>query len=177
MRKSLIAIFAAILVAGPAAAAGYLKAEQQPGFVVGYSASNGQAAITEEVPSGETVDKWTRMITSQFFRGFARASSPYAFLEGMQKSLASGCPGFKVSAITTEPLAGQPAARMRADCPLNPKTGLPETFWIIAIANQNDMHIRQVAFRKVPDAADTAWAERVLLAARWCGDTAATGGC
>jgi hypothetical protein len=51
---------------------------------------------------------------------------------------------------------------MRVDCPLNPATGLPETFFAKAVPGAADMHVAQVAFRRVPSAQDATWAERYL---------------
>ena len=55
-----------------------------------------------------------------------------------------------------------------ADCPRNPQTGLPETFLILAIEGANDMHVAQVAFRRVPSAQDIAWAEAQLESVALC---------
>jgi hypothetical protein len=129
-----------------------------PGFVVGFEAEKNGNLILEQVPAGESVEKWTRMVTTQRFAGVARRTDGNGFLQLMLNGLQGGCPGAKV--IYRRP-AGK-AAQMRVDCPRNPGTGLPETFFAKAIPGGSDMHVAQVAFRRVPSAQDVAWAERYL---------------
>jgi hypothetical protein len=129
-----------------------------PGFIQGYQAARDGNSIVEEIPAGENVDKWTRMVTTQNFAGVASRIDANGFLQSMIDGLANACPGAKV---TYRRAAGK-TAQMRVDCPLNPSTGLPETFFAKAMAGSADMHVAQVAFRREPRAADVAWAERYL---------------
>lgn len=178
LRKFLLVIAGSVLLAAaPLNTEGYLTADHLDGFIVGYTQSNGQMAITEEIPAGETVERWTRMITSQFFAGMSKLQTPHAFLQGMKTNLARGCPGAKTSKIDDSGFSNRPAARMRVDCPLNSQTGQPETFWILVVAGPEDLHVRQVAFRKMPDATDEAWADRVLMNVRWCAGPTAQSTC
>jgi hypothetical protein len=55
---------------------------------------------------------------------------------------------------------------MRVDCPINPSTGKPETFFAKAMPSASDMHVAQVAFRRVPSSADTSWAENYLASVK-----------
>jgi hypothetical protein len=128
------------------------------GFVVGYQVAKNGNLIIEQIPSGETVDRWTRMVTTQRFAGVATRSDGNGFLQIMLNGLQTGCPGAKLSYRRP---AGK-GAQMRVDCPRNPSTGLPETFFAKAIAGKSDMHVAQVAFRRLPSAEDAAWAERYL---------------
>jgi hypothetical protein len=129
-----------------------------PGFVVGYQVARNGNLIIEQVPSGETVDKWTRMVTTQRFAGVARRTDGNGFLQNMLNGLQSGCPGAK---LTYRRPSGK-TAQMRVDCPRNPSMGLPEIFFAKAMPGASDMHVAQVAFRRVPNARDVAWAERYL---------------
>ena len=129
-----------------------------PSFVIGYSVARDGNSIVEEVPKGETVDKWTRMVTTQRFAGVARRTDSNGFLQSMLDRLQQACPGAKV--IYRRP--GGKSSQMRVDCPLNPSTGLPETFIAKAIRGAADMHVAQVAFRRVPTAEDVSWADRYL---------------
>jgi len=129
-----------------------------PGFVAGYEVAKNGNYIQEQVPAGENVEKWTRMVTTQRFAGVAEATSANGFLQLMIDGLASGCPGATV--VYRRP-SGK-TAQMRVDCPTNPKTGLPETFFAKAMAGSTDMHVAQVAFRSIPKANDVAWAEKYL---------------
>jgi hypothetical protein len=130
-----------------------------PGFVVGYQLARGGNLIVEQVPAGETVDRWTRMVTTQRFAGVARRVDADGFLQTMIDGLASGCPGATIAYRR----ASGGTAQMRVDCPLNPATGRPETFFAKAFAGSTDIHVAQVAFRRVPNAADISWAEKYLV--------------
>ncbi|HET9460271.1 MAG TPA: hypothetical protein VFO51_09865 [Sphingomicrobium sp.] len=128
------------------------------GFVVGYEAARDGNSIVEQVPEGETVQRWTRMVTTQRFAGVARRADADGFLQVMLDGLQQACPGATVAYRRP----GAKVAQMRVDCPLNPATGLPETFFAKAMPGAVDMHVSQVAFRRAPSASDVAWAERYL---------------
>ena len=129
-----------------------------PGFVAGYEVARDGNYIQEQVPAGENVEKWTRMVTTQRFAGVATTTDANGFLQLMINGLAEGCPGAKVVYRRS---SGK-TAQMRVDCPRNPKTGLPEVFFAKAIAGSADMHVAQVAFRSIPKSGDAAWAEKYL---------------
>jgi hypothetical protein len=139
-----------------------------PGFVVGFEKANAEQSIVERVPAGESVERWTRMLTSQRFMGRASDPGPRQLLVNIQNLMENACPGGSTSEIVTMTISGRPAARMRSDCPLNPQTGLPETFFIIAFAGTDDLFAEQVAFRRVPTAADLAFGTKDLQAVRLC---------
>jgi len=61
------------------------------GFVVGNQQSSGGASILEEVPAGETVQKWTRMVTTQRFEGLAERLDAAGFLNMLAKATARSC--------------------------------------------------------------------------------------
>ena len=129
-----------------------------PGFIKGYQVARNGNSILEQVPAGENVEHWTRMVTTQRFAAIAASTSANEFLQIMIDGLSGACPGARIAYRR----ASGRVAQMRVDCPLNPKTGLPETFFAKAIAGSSDMHVAQVAFRQVPKGADVAWAERYL---------------
>lgn len=128
------------------------------GFVVGHQVASNGNLIIEQVPAGENVDRWTRMVTTQRFAGIALRVDANGFLQTMINGLSGACPGARV----TYRRPGAKLAQMRVDCPRNPATGLPETFFAKAMTGSSDMHIAQVAFRRVPTAKDVAWAEKYL---------------
>lgn len=129
-----------------------------PGFVAGHEAAKNGNYIQEQVPAGENVEKWTRMVTTQRFAGVARETDANGFLQLMINGLSEGCPG---ATIVYRRVSGK-TAQMRVDCPLNPKTKLPETFFAKTLAGSSDMHVAQIAFRSLPKASDIAWAEKYL---------------
>jgi hypothetical protein len=162
MRRPLI-LLALLATAAAAPPAGErLALPALPGLGIVHQQSAKGNSIEEQVPRGETIQQWTRMVTSLRFGGLASQATPVAALDRLATSVAGSCPG--AVATPTRPLtvSGRPAAEMRADCPLNPQTGLPETFFAKAIAGASDLHMVQVAFRRVPSEADKAWAESIL---------------
>ena len=76
-------------------------------------------------------------------------------------------PQFRATAMRETPFS-RPAARMRSDCPMNPQTGLPESYFIVAFAGTKDLFAEQVAFRRAPTAADLSFASKDLQQVRWC---------
>ncbi|WP_338503313.1 hypothetical protein V6R86_07415 [Sphingomonas kaistensis] len=129
-----------------------------PGFIVGYKAELGGGSLLEEVPTGETVQKWTRMVTTQKFENIAYRLSP----DRMMGSLATNYMTTCVGGTATEVGRDGDFSTVRADCPKNPQTGLPETMLARAIADEGTLHVFQVAWRRVPTAADLAWGEAYL---------------
>jgi hypothetical protein len=159
------------------ARAEHLASPDLPGFVVGHEAANAEQSIREEVPSGETVDDWTRMVTTQRFGGAATRLTPTAFLEVITSNLTAACPGARTSRVLAGTRGGHPSAQMRAFCPLLAQTGKPETFIMLAITGANDLHVKQVAFRRVPTDEDVEWGEAVLAAVVFCDTGEASEGC
>ena len=169
MRK----ILSAVVIGAFASAAGAQSVQEQVvkpalrGFVVGHSASTGPVSIQEEVPAGETIHNWTRMVTTQRFAGVGDRISAQQFLEMLSSRASSNCRDGQASSVG---LVGK-AARVRADCPSNPATGKPETFFAWATSGASDLHVVQVAFRRTPTSEDVKWAEAYLKGVRLCNES------
>ena len=149
MRIAAIRMTVLLLLTGAAAAAQSaerLVAPALPGFVVGYSAGNAQQSIREEIPRGETVEAWTRMVTTQRFTGLAQRTTPVAYAQSVLAPLPRACPGAAISPVTQLTVAGRPAVRFQVDCP-HSAGGRPESFILLAIAGRSDMHVKQTAWR------------------------------
>lgn len=178
--RSIVALLATAAIASlplSPAWADHLAAEDLPGFVVGHEAANAEQSIREEVPAGETVEDWTRMVTTQRFGGAAARVTPTGFLEMIGRNLAAVCPGARTSKILTNPRGGHAAAQVRAFCPLLAQTGKPETFIMLVIAGSEDLHVKQVAFRREPTDDDVEWGEAVLAAVVYCETAQRDAGC
>lgn len=147
------------------------------GFIVGYQASNAEQSIVELVPAGETVHNWSTMITDQRLAGLARRATPRQFAELMARGMAQGCPGGKVTRIVDFKIDQRPASQLYAECPLNPDTGKPEAFIGLLIAGEDDLHSRQVAWRRLPSLTDTNWAETILAGTHLCAPGGKAKGC
>ena len=177
--RTLAAIVAMLLLTGasPPAPGEHLAAASLPGFVEGYAAANASQSIREEIPQNETVEAWTRMVTTQRFAGLADRASPADYLGNVAAGMMQACPGGRTNKIASRTVAGRAGAIMRADCPFLASTGKPESFIIVALPGTHDMHVRQVAFRRVPTKADLDWAETVLAGVRLCPAGSRMAGC
>jgi hypothetical protein len=144
-----------------------LAAPMLPGFVLGFEAANARESIREDVPRGETVDRWTRMVTTQRFAGLAARSTPAEYGRTIAGLVAPACPGARVSPAVSLTVSGRQAGRFQVDCPRN-QGGQRETFILLAIAGASDMHVKQVAFRGPLSAADLAWGYKYLGAVALC---------
>lgn len=166
MRFGLLA-GAALALGAPAmaqSAGERLAAPPLPGFVVGYSAGNAQQSIREEIPRGETVQRWTRMVTTQWFAGLAARATPAQYARTMLSKLPQQCPGARVSPVDSLTVSGRPAARFQVDCPI----GGGETFILLAVAGQRDMHVKQVAWRGPTTSAGLQWGRGFLAGTVLC---------
>ena len=170
MRKrfAIMAAMAAFPAAAQTSGGEHIGQAPLPGFVLAHRVEGGGSLIEERIPQGETVEAWTRMVTVQRFAGASQRLRASDLLANIQNGLRTSCPEATTTAISGETISGRRAARMRADCPLLAQTGLPETFVILVIEGSSDLHVAQVAFRRVPTAADLAWADRHLASVVLC---------
>ncbi len=151
----------------PAQANETLVSPDLPGFVVGYAKSDRNQSIREEVPQGETVQRWTKMVTTQWFRKLAERLSPVEYANKMLESLPRSCPGATASSVQN--VSGQKAVRFKVVCP-STATGQAESFFLMAIAGKEDMHVKQVAFRGEASSKDFLWARKFLSGVYLCKD-------
>jgi hypothetical protein len=149
-----------------------------PDLVVAFEQRDRGSTIVERVPPDETVQQWSVMATNQRFAGLiGRGATLDDWLGNFLGGLENGCPGYRATAPRRFTEAGRPALELRLDCPRNPATGLPETFFLRAIAGRADLHVAQVAFRRSPSAADVAYAEAHLASVRYCQRNGASPAC
>jgi hypothetical protein len=167
--RLLIGGLALAALPGPASAQAdeRLVSPALPGFVLGHSAGNSQQSIREEVPAGETVQAWTRMVTTQRFVGLAARATVAAYARNILASLPRSCPGATASPITGLTVSGRPAARIQVDCPRS-AGGQPETFILLAVAGTSDMHVKQIALRGGTTPAGLAWGRSFLSGTTFC---------
>lgn len=146
-----------------------LVAPRLDGWTIGFYRANEQQSIREEVPRGQTVEAWTRMVTTQRFTGLAARTSPTAYARDVIGLVPGSCPGARISPVQNVQLSGRAAVRLRVDCLSNPAAaGKAETYIMIAVAGERDMHVKQVAFRGGMGPADLPWAERFLAGIAFC---------
>jgi hypothetical protein len=138
-----------------------------PGFVTGHAAANAQQSILEQVPAGESVRAWTRMVTTQRYGGLARRATVAQYAQNVRNAVPGACPGATMSPLTSLTISGRPAAQFQLDCPRS-AGGQPETFIMLAIAGPSDIHVKQVAWRGGTTPAALAWGRQFLAATVLC---------
>jgi hypothetical protein len=119
------------------------------GFVVGDTQSNGREDMAEYVPTGESVNDWSRMVTVQIFHGLANADTE-AFAGKLETGWKSACPGGNAKKIKTGAENGYPFSLWVFNCALNPETNKPETMFLKAIGGGDALYSAQYAFRSLP---------------------------
>ncbi len=149
------ALFAAALIAAPAVAAP-LMMPAVPGYELAHTQKNATGAIAEYVPKGQTVQNYTRMISTNLLGGFGKVPSPELIAE-FAKRYVAGCPGAKVVAVPMGKAAGA-----RIDCTRHPNTGKTETVFARAIPAGADQYIAHVTYRYIPMPKETQWARDFL---------------
>jgi len=165
-----VVVLAAFATAGEAAPpAEWVGQAALPDLVIGFQRAEGGSMIVERIPPGETVQRWTRMVTNQRFAGVIARGGTVAEWHGhFMGGLIGGCPGYRAAEPARLRIEGRDAIEFRVDCPRNPATGLPETFLLRAIAGRADLHVAQVAFRYVPSVAESRWARDHLASVTLC---------
>jgi hypothetical protein len=167
-RKAWLGVAALLSVLATVGPAGAQLADEnllQPlprDFAIGFRTTHGEMVMTEAVPVGETVQAWTRMITTQMFRG-RRDMQTAPFLSGIGRQWLAACAGSVAPVIHTGDANGYVVSMMLLTCPLNPATGKPETTLFRAIKGADSFYVVQYAYRSIPTP------ERIEAAAHYLG--------
>jgi hypothetical protein len=108
---------------------------------LGFKDSRDGVSLMEWVPTNETVENWSEMVTAQVF---ARRPDlePTAFLGAIQKQWLAACKGSTSAPIITDKVNGYAAAMM-----LLPSAGKPETTMLRAIKGTDALYVVQRATR------------------------------
>ncbi|MCB2049695.1 MAG: hypothetical protein KDE32_15950 [Novosphingobium sp.] len=144
-----------------------IHAPDLPGFYVAHEQANNNQSIREEIPKNETVERWSKMVTTQWFRKLTERLTPVEYLGKMKASLPKSCPGATSSQIQSLKVSGYDAARFKVVCP-NTANGMAESFFLLAVAGKQDMYVKQVAFRGEASSADFLWARKFLAGVVMC---------
>jgi hypothetical protein len=120
-----------------------------PGYKVGFSDKKPDMLMTEFVPSKETVENWTEMVTVQVF--FGLKVTPQQFMDDMGKRWRAACPDAEEAHTVAEaPENGYPTLVWLLSCPKNPGTGKPEITWFKAVEGNDSFYLVQKAFKFEP---------------------------
>jgi len=158
-------MFFTVAMALTALAGEWLAMPMPDGFVTAHKQEAQAGAIEERIATGETVQRWTRMITMiRLNQDYPAANYARAF----EDSVLRDCKGATATPRIAATIGAHPAIASRIACPLNAATGLPETFLYRVATVGGRLHMVQVAFRRDASPADIAWAEARLDEALLC---------
>jgi hypothetical protein len=119
-----------------------------PGYKIDFQDKKPNSLMNEMVPTTETVNNWTEMVTVQIF--YNMKATPEQFVDKMASGWKSACPGATSSAIASGPENGYPSGVWLLNCPKNPGTGKPEITWIKAVQGNDSFYVVQKAFKFTP---------------------------
>ena len=136
------------------------------GYVIGYEQTSADLSIREEVPEGESVEAWSRMVTTQRFA--KSEQSALQFAETVKGMVQQSCAQTSMSAPGEIVHQGYKAASFSATCYSEPARGGVETFFMMAVRAPDALLVKQVAFKRDIERADMEFAVAVLRGARVC---------
>jgi hypothetical protein len=119
------------------------------GFELGFEATSAEGVeIHEFVPTGETVEDWSAMVTIQIFRGLGDIPGDVLAIN-MAKGWKGACgEDAPVTKLTEGDVNGFPFVLWTFLCPLNPQSGKPETMYYKGITGSDAFYSVQYAFRQ-----------------------------
>jgi hypothetical protein len=138
------------------------------GFKTAFENTNGNSYIREAVPEGETVERWSQMITVTGAKGAAANVTPRAFADRIAGGFKRACPDtFSAKEIGVSKLGAHEAFVALASCGTAPSgpTTHSETAMLVAIKGTADIYTIQWAERGTPSSRPivldpAAWAPR-----------------
>ena len=139
------------------------------GFEIAFEEAKGSNYIQESVLAGETVKKWSQMITVTGHKGLALnpAVSPKVLAEMVSNGFRNVCPDSFNSVVSGDTkIDGHDAFVTLASCGTNPTQRQSESTLIIALKGEKDIYTIQWAERgpasdKPLKFAQNKWAERI----------------
>ncbi|WP_241772679.1 hypothetical protein [Stenotrophomonas pictorum] len=155
MRYAIASLLASLLVV-PAALAQRTGTEQLlrpqvPGYVKAFENTEADGArLWEYVPTGQTVQQWTEMLTVTASRPGLQAT-PHEFLGFIERGWKGACPGGESRWIREGEENGYPFALLMLTCPNNPASGKPEYTWFKGIQGADRFYVVQKAYRFAPE--------------------------
>lgn len=148
--KSIAPVFSQLLLVG-----------QPAGFRSAFENTKGSFYVHEWVPSGETVDNWTKMMTVTGLKDLAAnsAATPKSVLNGMAAGFQRACPSsYSAQSVAEGKLSGFDAFMAVVSCGASPSTGgkSSETALIMVVKGQSDYYTFQWAERSAPSSGPIA---------------------
>jgi hypothetical protein len=127
------------------------------GYKIDFQKADESSWITEMVPSNESVNKWTEMVTTQVFYKL-KGLLPTKVRDQMIKAWVAGCPGATTTLVADKMEHGYPVAVWIQTCPKVQATGEPEIAYVKALLGNDRAYMVQKAFKFKPsDEQSTQW--------------------
>lgn len=114
------------------------------GFKAGYTAHNNKENTAEFVPSTDTVNSWSRMITISVFN--VSSLEPDLFAGKLAQEWSVRCSGASGQKIKSGLENGYQYSLWLFGCPFNSLTGKPQTMLLKAIGGTNSLYSVQFAY-------------------------------
>lgn len=128
------------------------------GYKIGWQGRKNNVLLTEMIPDGETVKKWTEMVRAQVYLGRTDVV-PEQFRMVMVDSWKKSCPAVHAKLMNNGKENGYDYSYFLLSCPLNEKTQKPETTAIKVIKGNENFYIVQKVWWAVPSDESTGkWA-------------------
>ena len=119
------------------------------GFRIATQEHNHRAALTEMVPSAETVDSWTQMVTTQIYFG-ASGPSFETYKSGMEQRWQTACDTTDSVPVTIGKENGYDFQIWMQSCHHADAKHPPEITWFKMIKGNDSTYVLQVAFHAEP---------------------------
>ncbi len=131
-------------------------------FKIGFQWSHDNRSMTEFVPSSETVDDWSEILTVQIYRHATVDAA--TVLQGVGKRYTDACPGTTAEkgGLFTGTVNGYVVSMLLLKCPRNPSSGKPETTAFRVIKGNDALYSVQHAWRSAASDQQLADAMRAL---------------
>lgn len=114
------------------------------GYELGFQQETDQGNISEFIPKGQSVDRWSEMITIQLFHPVNRNAAFHARLDFLVKQ---ECEDGSTHVTPTGKENGYPVQVFQMYCPTNLKTGMGEVTFFKTIEGKDKFYVVQKAWR------------------------------
>ena len=162
-------LIAATIAAQPTAATEMLGINVPDAFQIGHHQRNDNVEIIELVEPPETVENWSKLITSLMFFDGAKNGLDASY-ERWRDGLRQTCPSIRETSVRGT-VDGHPAIRATLSCEQNPQTGMPEYLTAFVVQGDANLMMAQVAFRRSTTPQDTSLIERIADSLKVCDQT------
>ena len=127
------------------------------GLVFAHRARQGRSILVELVPAGESVERYTRMVTLRTMPDLGRVPEKDV-LDRFTERYRAACPRSTVTVLKFESLSDG----VRIDCPLHPGTSRMETVFVRVLDLSPDRAMVHITMTRVPMPDDSRWARDFL---------------